>query len=283
MRIELYKLVKTPASFDIAACLHGVFTASLQARNRARETDLIRLETLEQRDSLWFCDFVRLRMHHGPAKAGVAAPVEGFDLGRDDGFGEETAFLWDSSNDWCVVQYNHYGVRPNTIAEYLSEFVHDASVHIELAPKIDERIHAKIKAKKIVTKLVLSVAPKELSDTDFDLGAGLGTATKALKQSDADRVEITIATRKQEGLNFNLTSLEQWIRRIGGKREDSPVGTARATAHEEFGGSSEVLDLLHARVTSDAILKPGVDKRYPRADRWNAIQHAHTKWRHLMK
>lgn len=283
MRIELYKLIKDQAAFDVGARLTEIADKQLNQRNRKRDNDFVRLEALKQKGNLWFCDFVRLRMHHGPGKAGTSTAAQGFELEKDEGFGEETGFLWDASNDWCVAQYNHYGVRPSTVAEYLGEFIHDQPVGLELVPKIDDKIHAKIKSKKVITKLVFAVAPKELSDNDYDLGAGLGRATKDLRQSDAERVEIIISTRKKSGLDFNLRKLEQWIKKVGGG-DDSPVLAARATAHEEFkAGSTEVLDLLHARITSETELRPGADKRYSREDRWNALHRAHTSWKRLMK
>lgn len=284
MRIELYKLTKDEPGFDLGTLLDEIAAKRLKTRNRQRDTDFVRLEARQQKDNLWFCDFVRLRMHHGPGRAGTDTAAEGFDLKKDEGFGEETGFLWDSANDWCVAQYNHYGVRPGTIAEYLGLFRHDHPVQLDLLPKLDDKIHAKINAKKVVTKLVLSVAPKELSDNDYDLGSGLGQATKDLKQSDAERIEIIISTRKKGGLDLSLPGLTDWIKKVGGGSEDSPVHAARATAHEEFkAGSSEVLDLLHARITKEEALKPGADKRYSRQDRWDALHRAHTTWKHLMK
>ena len=203
---------------------------------------------------------------------------------NDEGFGEETAFLWDSSNDWCVVQYNHHGVRPTAISEYLSLFVHEHPALLELLPKIDDKIHAKINAKKLVTKVTLSVAPKELSDNDYDLGAGLGTATKALKQSDADRVEIIIsAAKKHGGLDLKLPDFANWLKKLGAGKDGSPVSVAKATAMETQQDEPEVLDLLHHRITAEADMTPGKDKRYPRKDRWDAIHRAHTAWKHLMK
>src|SRR5712671_1150043 len=121
MRIELYKL-KKPAAFDFGTRLDAIVRTPLEDRNRARNANFIRLETHEQRGGLWLCDFVKIRMDHGPSKAGLTQPAKGFELKNDEGFGEETAFLWDSTNDWCVIQYNHFGVRPSAIAEYLSLF-----------------------------------------------------------------------------------------------------------------------------------------------------------------
>jgi hypothetical protein len=284
MRIELFKLAKQPPDFDLKSRLEAIVKTPLKERNRLRKNDYIRLEAHAQRGHLWFCDFVKIRTHHGPARAGLSRPAKGFDLLDDEGFGEETCFLWDSTNDWCVIQYNHYGVRPAAIAEYLGLFVHNQPVLLELLPKLDDKIHAKINAKKLVTKVSLSVAPKQLSNHDYDLGAGLGEATKALRKSEADRVEITItAAKRSGGLHFKLLDLMNWVNKLGGGHEGSPVTTARATAMEDEKAEAEVLDLLHHRITTEVDLTPGKDKRYSQKDRWDANHQAHTAWKHLMK
>lgn len=221
-------------------------------------------------------------MNHGPSKAGLSQPAKGFDLGADEGFGEETGFLWDSTNDWCVVQYNHHGVRPGAITEYLGLYVHEDPITLELMPKLDEKIHAKLRAKKLVTKVSLSVAPQALSDDDFDLGGGLGAATKALKRSDAERIEITVSAPARRGLDFNLVDFAGWLKRLGATSGDSPVTAARATARESAKDEPEVLDLLKHRIITEAEMTPGIDKRYPVKDRWDALHRAHSSWKHLM-
>jgi len=283
MRIELYKISKNPDTFDVGAQLMEIARADMNRRNRSRSNDFVRLEAMESRDKLVLCDFVKIRMHHGPSKAGLSAPARGFDLAHDEGFGEETAFLWDSTNDWCVIQYNHHGVRPKSIAEYLSLYKHDAPVTLEFQPKIDDAIHAKIRSKRVVTKFTITVAPKDLTNNDFNLGAGLGQAVRDLRHSDADRVEITISAKRNRRLDLSLVGVADWIRRLAGTSSDhSPVYAARATARQEDGDEPEVLDLLHHRIIAETPLTPGPDKRYPRRQRWDAIHRAHTQWKKLM-
>ena len=291
MRIELYKILSDPNGFDLGKRIQTIVQASLEKRNRKHNLELLRLEAFEKRGPLWLCDFVKIRTHHGPAKAGIGEPVKGFGLKKDQGFGEETAFLWNSTNNWCVVQYNHHGVRPSSIAAYLGEYVHDEHVLLELAPKLDDKIHAKIRSKKVVNKFTLTVAPKALSNHDFDVGAGLGEAARALKQqSDADRIEITITAKRGRSLDLSLTELASWIGRLAGHTQSaaganatSPIKTARATARDTTHDTPEVLDLLHHRITTEEALSPGSDKRIPVKARWDAVNRAHDSWKHLMK
>jgi hypothetical protein len=290
MRIELYKIIKDEPQFDLGKRIELINRASLKKRNRKHNLELIRLEAFEKRGPLWLCDFVKIRTHHGPGKVGVEEPVKGFGLSADQGFGEETAFLWNSKNDYCVIQYNHYGVRPKAIAEYLGLFVHDNPAGLEFAPKLDDKIHAKIRKTKWVTKFTLAIAPKELSNADFDLGAGLGSAAKSLMHSDADRIEITVTAKKGRSLDLNLTAAANWVDRLigrtgarSGDTEGSPVRAAKATTKGSPLEASEVLDLLHHRISLEDDLSPGVDKRIPLPARWDAVHRACDLWKPLMK
>ncbi len=285
MRIELFKL-NLPRGFDLAHRITEINALPLARRNRLKSGDNMRMEYHELHGNLWYCDFIRLRMNHGPSRAGVNSAAEGFDLGDDEGFGEETGFLWDASNGWCVVQYNHYGVRPTAIAEYFGDWDHQNPVGLELQPKIDNTVQAKVRSKTHISKVTVVVAPKLMGNDDFDIGGGLGAATKALKrESDADRIEITISAKQTRSIDVNGSLLQRWARRLAGTDDGSEaaVTTARITARTENERGSEVLDLLNATVTTDADLTPGPDRRYPRPERWNALAVAHIGWRDLMR
>ena len=279
MRIDLYKLRK-PADFDLAARLHDIAESPLGSRNRHERTEFLRIESVRQVHRIWFADFVKVRTHHGPSRAGENVPASGFQLAPDEGFGEETAFLWDSRNDWCAVQYNHYGVRAAAMADYLAHYEHDRPVLIELVPKIDEGIHAKIQSAGFVTKIDIAVAPKRLTDADFEAGASLGQAVERLSEADADQIEVVISTRRRRrGLEFNARAIERWINRL--KQRDAAVRAARVTVKESRDAKREILDLLNQHVTTDEDIEPGPDKRYPQGERWRALQRAHTAWRPL--
>lgn len=259
-----------------------IMSQSLSRRKRVRTSDSIRLEHVEKRGNLWLFDFLKIRTDHGPSKAGDDVPAQGFELGPTDGFGEETALLWNTLNDWCVLQYNHHGPRANSIGDYLSHFVHHDTVDIQFLPKIDDDIHAKIHHKNFVSKISFTLAPKEVSDADYAYGAGLGEAAKMLKGCDADHIEITVSARRKNRLGLTLPDFMSWIERIRHGADNSPIGSAHATARENEDAEPEVLDLLHGRVVAEENILPGTDKRYPRQDRFNAIQRAHDGWNHLM-
>jgi len=280
--MELYKLDK-PDGFDLKSRIQDILRQKRHQRNRPRTGGLMRLEHVDVRGKLWLCDFVKIRTDHGPSKAGENDPVQGFELGPKDGFGEETALLWNTVNDWCVLQYNHHGSRSSAIAEYLAHYIHEEPVPLHFFPKIDDQLHAKILHKKHVNKLSFTIAPKEVSDADWDSGAGVGTAARMLKGSGADHVEITISARRKNSLHLKLPDFMDWIERLRHGHDDSPIGSAHAIAREnENDDQPEVLDLLHNRIVAEEDILPGVDKRFPMKDRFDALHRAHDGWKKLM-
>lgn len=279
MRIDLYKVNK-PSAFDLAVRFEEISRARLKSRNRHANGEFVRIEAVKQAGALWFADFVKVRTHHGPSKAGIDAPAAGFQLAADEGFGEETALLWDSRNNWCAVQYNHYGVRAQAMATYLALFDPQHPVPFEFVPKIDEDVHAKVERTNLVTKIDIAVAPKKLSDADFRAGAILGDAVKLLRGADADQIEIVISTRRRKrGLEFNARGIQRWVERL--TETEAAVRAARITVKENVFAKAEVLDLLNQRVTTDEEIEPGVDKRYPQDERWKALERAHRGWKDL--
>jgi hypothetical protein len=285
MRIFLYKVVSQPHEFDFAGALRHIHSREVDERNRSRNLDHIRLEALREERGLMFADFLKIRMHHGPAKAGLDSPVEGFDLESDEGFGEETAIVYDPSTKHVVVQYNHHGPWPVAISEYIGLFVHTNPANIEFAPKLDAAVHAKIRGATIVKKLILGIAPKKLTDDDYEQATSLGAGIRHISQrTDAEKIEIVISASRSRssGLDINLPILSRWINRFRGAGKDSPVLTARATATNSEENPAEVLDLLLHRLTAEATLQPGPDKRYSRNDRWNALERAFNSWRPLI-
>ena len=223
-------------------------------------------------------------MDHGPGRAPLAKPLTGFDLGEDEGFGEQTGLLWDPATKYCLIQYNHFGPRAAAIAEYIALWDHEMPIDFEFVPKIDGTVHSKIKHKGIVRKFSMSVAPKMLSDSDYEAGSPLLSAVKGLGKTAADLITITVSVRgKSSGLDVSLPDMASWVKRLGGGNEDSPIGSAWATAKTNPGEAAEVLDLLSPQIKTDLKISSGVDRRYSVKDRWAALERARTGWNHLIQ
>jgi hypothetical protein len=281
MRIELWKITRgIPHNFDIGGRIKHILGKPISERARSKGvSDYIRMEEAEHRSGKWLLDFTLTRTQSGPAKVSIDQPATGFQLAPDEGFGEETAFLWDPSNDWCVIQYNHHGARPKSMVEYLGNF--DPSNHAELGliPKLDQQVHSKIMSKKLVTKFTVSVAAQEASDYDYGFGESVNNGISRMKSSTgAERIEFTISASKKRGLDVDLAAFFSRFTR----RDTGPINGAHAVIRSTADDEPECIDLLTNRIVKTEDIRSGQDKRYPREARWNALLRAHDGWRNLM-
>lgn len=282
MKIHLYQIQSTPDDFDLAARLRLIAADDLEHRNRTRDGEGIRLETMYEDSGLMYCDFIKIRTEHGPAKVGFNTPAEGFELETDEGFGEETAMLYDPGRGYVVLQYNHHGCRDNAIADYLAGYLHGHFCFLSFNPVLDRDVRSKIQSSGLLKKLTLSVAARDLSDDDYAGNPTIGYAIQSLGRNlDAEKVEITISAGrgKEKGLQFSALNLLKWVRTFGRDTRISPVKSAKVTVQAENGNAASiVLDLLEQRMVAEIELQPGDDKRYPRDNRWRALHAVHDHW-----
>ncbi|MBI3886622.1 MAG: hypothetical protein HY302_12970 [Opitutae bacterium] len=283
MRVDLYKVVM-PSSFNLTKCVDRVFSKDLRYRNRQHGDDQMRLEALKKEGDLWYLDFVRIRMTQGPAKTPLRAPSTGFSLEPDEGFGEETAMLWNTATDWCVMQYNHHSLRPNSIAEYFTNYDAPSDYVVRFLPKIDPQILAKLRSKKIVTHFSIEVAPSEISNNDYDEGMSLISAAKNFEQHGADVVTIKLATRHGRGrsLNIDLEKIRDWISSVFAKEKRDAVLAASASIKRVPNERAEPIDLLAHQISKTVHVEPGTDRRLPREVRWRELFLLHELWARFM-
>jgi hypothetical protein len=119
---EVRALHRTPPLAQLLERIHGDAIAD---RLRTVGHQEVRVETIAAPRSrgnntpYWLLDFTKIRFEHGPGKASREDPIESFELDADQGFGEETAVLYDPRRQAMLIQYNHYGAR-STIIETTS-------------------------------------------------------------------------------------------------------------------------------------------------------------------
>lgn len=138
----------------ITPTLQKIDSRPLAARVRSVSGYKMKMEVLDQQkvggSPVFFMDFCKHRPS-GPGLAKATAKTTGFNLGRDESFGEMTAVLYDPKTSFVVVQYNHYGPRPGSIAAYISLF--QQANHIVFQHKLKSNVHAEIDKKQFNTSV----------------------------------------------------------------------------------------------------------------------------------
>lgn len=248
-------------------------------------TDFMRIQEIERRTigsdnrEVFLMDFIRIRMTHGPAKGGLDTPIVGFELRNDEGFCEESGALYVPSFNLFVVQYNHAGIKSNRMIEYISDFYHDRRTSFQINPVIRNDIRERLRSKEIITKLELKMRPSMITDEDRRNNISVALAAQSAEAAEAAYVSIILGSERRGELNNGV--LKRTARWVLEKILEKPEAIEKACidGKESEQDPAETLDLLNYRIYTKAEIQPGIDKRFPRKDRWNALVRSFQEWK----
>ncbi|HCG6534506.1 TPA: hypothetical protein NJ249_004131 [Vibrio parahaemolyticus] len=286
MKVHAFKVEKSEGS-TIVTDIFQQIQAEDSLRNRIRiiNKSEIRVESIEERDGLWYIDFVRIRTDHGPGNVTRNNPIRGFAIDEDGGFGEETAALYDPNSGYMLIQYNHYGVRAGIIAEYFSQYDQDMVNIYTLKPKFDEDVERRLMNKTITKKLAFTIDVSRMTARDREEGQALSDAIAYGHNTGADKIKIEISVSGDKGRSLGemasdgLTNLKT----IFGNNPDA-VSRLEFSGKDDRDSATEVLDLIGQRLTKEfKNLNVGTDLRYPKEARWDALLRTKNSWNALLR
>lgn len=286
MKVYAFKVEPYHDSEPLVDVLESI-SKVLNIKDRIRTVNGVemRVEVIEERNNLWLLDFVKIRTDHGPGKVNRSKPIVGFQLGKDDGFGEETAAIYDPKSGYMLIQYNHNGVRHGSIEHYLSDFNEDKNNIFLLKPKLDDNIERRLMTKSITKKLSFVIDIGKLGAADKQAGRSLSEVLAIAGNVSAGRIAITLTAEqgKQTSLNENSNSVFNSLRSLLGSNPDA-VKKLEYSGKDNKDSLTEVLDLIAQRlcIEFDDIPTGEADKRYPLADRWEALLKARKEWVKLL-
>lgn len=286
VRIHAYKVNVSETSVQLEDVLSAIKNESdFRSRIRLINQVELRAESVDQQDGVWLLDFVRIRTSHGPGKVGRDSEVEGFSFEEEEGFGEETAALYDPATGYILVQYNHFGVRFNAIADYLSDYDTVANNLYTFKPKFDEDVERRLLKQGVTRKLAFAIDLSRMSEQDRKRGLPLSEAIELGQKSGADRVRVEISVQggKDKSLLQSAQETIESLRGIFGQNPEA-VKKLEVSGKEDQEAITEVLDLLGHRLSveiNDLVL--GDDLRYPRSERWRALLRAKNGWKNILK
>ncbi len=291
VRFHVYKLQPTKGTESVESRLKRIRADQLDKRaRRVVQTD-IRLDDVVQKttgtgankgESRYYLEFVRLRDTHGPGMVSASTPVTGFALGPADYFGEETAGLFLPATGHLLLQFNHFGVKAQAIADYLTAYGTTAtglSGSYEIKPVVDPNVRAKL-AKQVQTRrFEVGIDLTKMSAADRQNGLALGEVAKIADSFNGTRVHISISVghEKQRRLKKVVSALKAAFN-FDSEALTSAIVAGRATADGEI----EVLDLLEQKLTHMETIQAGLDRRLPQSDRWKALARARSAWQNWL-
>jgi hypothetical protein len=287
MKVHAFKIAKTHGNDTVESVLKKILESEISDRNKeisSSAKSVVRVEDIVNKDNIWYLDFIKIRNDHGPSKASKAKPVKGFELEEDEGFGEETAVMYDPGIDCIIMQYNANGVRSSYVSKYLNAFSSGGKSFYELSPKYDLDTERRFLSQKQTKKLSFKLDVSKMSDGDRAAGASLSKVLSYANENDAATIKVEIsAGRSKKGalkdsVSNGINQLKALISDNG-----SPVTQLQVSGKENEDSNIEVLDLIAQRLFLDFPIEPDkVDKRYPREKRWQCLLSAREKWRNIL-
>lgn len=293
MKVHLYDVICTPESARLGEVLQSLKDKPIEELETDVGESRIRLEAAVELNVLgkhfWLMDFANARYDHGPGRVAPGTPIADFELGEGEGFGEETAALYDVKKKRLLVQYNHYGPRAQTIAKFLSIANPDSSVQVSLLPKLDLDSEVKLAQSTAIRSVTAKVATIIATDEFAAAGVSVKRAAELGRAIGGETVTITISAPHGGWLNLEkaqgfISSLKELLPGGQNVAEDSvsPVETLRARAVRGDDGSAEVIDLILPRLCLEMSgLALGAGLRYTQESRWSALRRAREQWQTL--
>jgi hypothetical protein len=295
MNVHLFQVSRDTGAQPLEDLLKEIERLTLDTRIRNLANGSFRLEHIEHPRSennatdYWLLEFVKLRFEHGPGKVGKHTAVEGFVLGDDEGFGEETAALYDPKTNHMIIQYNHHGMRASAIERYFNVFDHapEEVSSYELLMRIDPSAEIKLAQKRFITKLRFKIAPPKMTAAHRDAGISLNRVLELNNDQNGGAIEVTISASRGQTLGQRAMSMINDLRRLSA--HDVDEGTD-VVSRFEVGGKNDLLDKSDAinmitpkleLTISDLML--GGDRRYTRRSRWDGLLRAQRGWREIME
>ncbi len=246
-----------------------------------------RLESCREKRGFWLLDFTLIR-DKGPGRSSPAEETQDFELAEGEGFGEETAALFDPATGFMTLQYNHYGPRSARIQAYLNAMARRA-----VNPQ--QHGHAPDDPYGFDLNPLLTAAAIERLD-DFELVKsisasfyvpGVRARPEARRRSisgfldlpltgGAEQLKFKISAGRKKENHLSKSRVVQAVRELLGSPDDLSDLTVIAKRNED--APSEPIDFLDARVEADeAIVADG--SRYPRRERQRALARVFKEWR----
>ena len=244
----------TNDDFPMAAVLQAIAGKALGDRERQVAKKIMFMEEYDVDGDFHQLDLTQRRRTHGPGHSRPGLQTVDFNLGQDDGFGEQTCAVWHAPSRYMAVQYNHYGVRPSAIRDYLSMFgsaVAGEAVNLEMEPQLNTDTYERLGASPIHARLQCGFDSKSVVPTEgmAKLGVPLQRIMEIRDSTDAVNIEVTVSLGRRSGTgrydaDGNLRSLNilSTVRQALGM---NPSKLVAAVKSED--GPMEILDLLEHR------------------------------------
>ena len=283
MKIHFYKITIENSNDNVSSLLHRINEAELNQREKTINHKPVCLEFCRSRsDGSYELDFTLRRIQNGPGYSRRGTETRDFDLEEDAGFGEQTAAIW-SPLGKLAVQYNHNGIRPGAIGDYLQRFLigsnESETPMLTLVPEVAANAFARLQNSEAHTRIECTIDTGNITQEMASVDASLRFALQSREDTGAGRISFTLSLGyNRGGVGLNRNSSMNMLRRL---MENNNVKRLKAQVRNDVDGSLEILDLFEQRETREfpnRSLEKSPGLRYTRNSRINAIRTVFDQW-----
>lgn len=250
--------------------------------DRRRNVDVlghpIRLaEAAKDRDGIWDCDLVKIRMDNLPVRASIDGSKTDLNLNSDEGLGEETAFMFIPKFQVLVIQRNRLGVSTKRFCEYFENFGHPRRA-VDVEPILSGAALQKLGSIQEHRCFEIRVAGIHNADALRKTGVSVGGLANVMEELDSPSayLNLSVGVGGRDGghrsLNRNaiIQAVKQVLRMPG---REGAIKTLRLrgrdAAHEMV-----PIDFLVDRIFHTTTLTSGANRRISYQTRLQAVRSA---------
>ncbi len=284
MKIHAYK-VTARGELSLDQVLTHLSHLPLVQRLRTVSGSEIRLEAANKAGRTWSLDFGGIRPE-GPGRASPEAPIADFDLAANEGFGEETAAVFDINTGYMALQYNHRGPRSARIQGYLFRFARlmagltedvssDDDHGFTFFPVVKHDALERLNRAAIVKKFKMSVFVPGLAHIEQPQRQSLAGILATPVVGSAANLNFEISAGRKRGASLNVSGIRQMVQDALGLGDE--VQALEAVIRETEDAPSEPIDLLQARLEAD-VRVDRTGRRFGRNERWATLRGVLDSW-----
>lgn len=281
MKIHFYQVEIENSPDDLPAVLDRIRRYSLEHRERTINNKPVFLEVCNRRPNRSYeLDFTQRRIRNGPGYSRRGAQTTDFPMEDGAGFGEQTAAIWSPSGH-LAVQYNHHGVRPGTIRDYLCLFLRadtDSTIPVlSLLPVVAADVYARLRDSAVQTRIECAVDTSRLTEASAANHVALQSMLRLRDETRAGKATLTLSV----GADRRGGPLDNVLRLVDRLRRDDSVERLQVKVKHDVDGQTETLDLLEQRETRevpDGDLRLTRGRRYEYGSRIAAVRGVFAQW-----
>lgn len=232
----------------------------------------IRLQEMhlsDEHQGLIIGDMVKIRLDDFPPKTKINGEQEDVELDDDEGFGESTAFIFDSNINVLIMQRNRTAVTESGFAKYFTEKGRTSSA-ILLNPILKDNALERIENLSEYRKFEITLSDTNSLSGQAKIGHTLSKMVDYSNIFNGQKVSIIVSMGHKRGSLTNIKTLARNLIELSSNCYGN-VEKVQISGKEGSGDPIEIIDLLEFKVMDSKSIEIVRNYEESRKIRQNAL------------